>query len=161
MRYLTVRRLLFVCVCLGLGVATSAAQDASNRIILNAEKQERAYLVRNAYYQMGYLRASVQLHQEGGKDIIEVTPGNLYRLHSLKLEGNLPLAARELLEGAPKIGSVGSSAAGNLWIESLQKKLSTMGYPVRISESARIDQTHPWVDVTVELVALKSGTSGR
>jgi hypothetical protein len=95
----------------------------------NNAEHYAAYMIRIAYYELGYLGARVQVREDGTSRIFEVEPGHVYHIKAVQILGSNDLPA-EAMTDAPTAGDVYSNARINDWIAALKsqyKKAASWG----------------------------------
>ena len=127
----------------------SHAQDNPGRgwTDKNNAEEYAAYLIRIAYYDLGYLGARVQVRENGTRRIFEVEPGRVYRIKDVQILGNNDLPA-QAITAAPTVGDVYSNARINDWVDTLRRR-----YKKDASWGMRADHANASVMIEVGLDA--------
>lgn len=102
--------------CLHCSAQTATRQSWTDK---NNAEESAAYMIRIAYYDLGYMGASVRVRQDGAKRTFEVDPGRVYHIKELRIAGHGDLPA-EALATAPKSGDIYSAGRLNEWIALLK-----------------------------------------
>lgn len=107
------------------------------------------YLVANPYRGMGYLDAGIQLKHVDGKDVLEVTPGEMYHFGRIDLLGVPHELAAQMIRDpdAPRPAQVYSAITVNLWVASVKKTYADANGLRLICQSSTIDRTRHVVNV--------------
>jgi outer membrane protein assembly factor BamA len=109
----------------------------------NNAGQYGAYMIKIAYYERGYMGASVKGRDDGALRIFQVDPGRIYHIKAVQILGQNDLPA-EATSAAPTVGDVYSAARINEWIATLKSQ-----YKKGASWGMRADRAN--ADVTVEV----------
>jgi hypothetical protein len=138
------RRIALGVLTLAISVRGYAQRDAEQRLTdKNNAEHYAAYMVRIAYYELGYMGVRVQVRDAGARKIFDVVPGRICHIKELQIhpQNDLPAGA---MSGAPTVGDVYSADRINDWIASLKSRYNRAAH-----WGMRLD--HANADATIEV----------
>ena len=110
----------------------------------NNAEMYAAYMLQNAYYQLGYLETKVEIRQAGTKRVFVVQPGRIYHVERFEVSGPSDLP-EEAMTDSPKAGDVYSPAHVNESITAIEKR-----YGRRADWRAHFDRAQAQVTIEVQ-----------
>jgi len=121
----------------------------ASRLAQRIQDFETNYVVANAYRGMGYLDAGIQLNHVGGKDVLEVTPGEKYHFGRIDLLGVPHELATQMMRDpdAPRLGQVYSAITVNMWVASVKKNYADAHGLKVICQSSTNDRARHVVNI--------------
>jgi outer membrane protein assembly factor BamA len=124
--------------------ATSGWTDKNNA------EMYAAYMMRVAYYELGYMGTRVNVEQQGAKKVFVVDRGPVYHLKAIAISGLLESDISTVIQDAPKPGEVYSQALVNEWVAAAEKWYAAeRGGQKQPLMGVHIDHAHAQVTVTL------------
>lgn len=116
----------------------------------NNAQMYAAYMVRVAYYELGYMGARVNVERKGAKQVFVVDRGPVYQLKEIAISGLPEIDVRTVMHDAPKPGDVYSQARVNEWVKAAKKEYTAgRGGEKQPLMGVHLDHEHAQVTVTL------------
>jgi outer membrane protein assembly factor BamA len=115
----------------------------------NTEKYA-AYLLEMTYYQQGYVRARVEIKQDGSKRLFIMEPGEVFHLNDVVVTGLRDFPTHKLMQDGPKSGDVFRPDRINDWLEQIRNKFAKNAGPLEsVTWGVKFDRAHSQANVQV------------
>jgi outer membrane protein assembly factor BamA len=109
-----------------------------------------AYMLREAYYERGYMSAEVEVKRSGGQDVFVVNSGPVFHFKDVKIIGLPEKLAQQIIKDAPKTGEVYSAARITDWLEQEEKWLPQASIQQKFAgEEERLDRAPATATLTL------------
>lgn len=116
----------------------------------NNAEMYAAYMMRVAYYELGYVGTRVTVNEKGTKQVFVVDRGPVYHLKEIAVSGLPEIDVSTVMQDAPKPGDVYSQARVNEWVKAAKKKYAAEGSGQKQSlMGVHFDHAHAQVTVTL------------